>query len=144
MSDENVLLYVKLSELAQSPYKATKNSVGFDLYSPTSYKLLPKSIVTIPLDLAFKFPPSTYGRLAVRSSLAKCGLEILGGVIDPDFRGNVSVILRNCGQDDIIITKGQRFVQLVCEKAEFPKMKQVTHLDTTGRNEKGFGSSGKF
>lgn len=138
------LLYAKLSETARSPFKGSRNSVGFDLHSPAYYELPPKSITTIPTNLAFKFPPSTYGRLEMRSSLAKHGLIVLGGVIDPDFRGNVTVVLKNLGRNLIIIREGQRFVQLICEKAEFPDVKQVPSLDVTERNEKGFGSTGKF
>lgn len=143
MSDK-CLQYVKLSESARSPFKGSRNSVGFDLHSPATYQLPPKSIVIIPTNLAFKFPPSTYGRLAIRSSFAKHGLEVLGGVLDPDFRGNVTVIVKNCGNNLIIIREGQRFVQIICEKAIFPTLKQVATLDSTERNDKGFGSTGKF
>lgn len=144
MSSSECLLYKKLSESARSPFKATKNSVGFDLHSPNMYEIKPNEIVTVPTDLAFKFPPLTYGRLAIRSSLAKYGLEILGGVIDPDFRGNVVVILKNCGKSHIIIREGQRFVQLICEKASFPTIKQASTLDSTERDSRGVGSSGMF
>lgn len=142
MSRSECLLYKKLSESARSPFKATRNSVGFDLHSPKTYELAPNSIETIPTDLAFKFPPSTYGRLVIRSSLAKYGLQVLGGVIDPDYRGNVLVILKNCGKNYIVIREGQRFVQIICERAIFPTIKQVSTLDSTERGSKGIGSSG--
>lgn len=139
-----ILSYMKLCDDARSPFKATKNSVGFDLYSPQTVEILPGSIVVIETNLAFKFPPLTYGRLAVRSSLAKCGLDILGGVIDPDYTGNVSAILKNHGDKCIMIEEGQRFVQMICESAKFPILKKIPSLQSTTRNQNSFGSSGKY
>ena len=52
-----------------------------------------------------KFPPGTYGRNAPRSGLAlKHGIDVGAGVIDPDFEGNIGIILFNCSDDDFVGT----------------------------------------
>ena len=51
-------------------------------------------------DLAFQFPPGTYGQIVSRAGLAlKNGVFTIAGAIDPDFRGNVGVLLVNCGNE---------------------------------------------
>uniref|UniRef100_K1QHS7 Deoxyuridine 5'-triphosphate nucleotidohydrolase n=1 Tax=Magallana gigas TaxID=29159 RepID=K1QHS7_MAGGI len=51
--------------------------------------------------------------------------ERIAGVIDPDYRGNVGVVMFNFGADDFKVKKGDRIAQLICEKIHFPKLQEV-------------------
>ncbi len=54
----------------------------------------------VPIGLRITLPQGTYGRIPSRSCLALMGIEVIVGVIDPDYEGEISVILRNhCTQD---------------------------------------------
>ena len=52
-----------------------------------------KSRATVPTDLAVLAPEGYYPRLAPRSGLSKRGIDLGGGVVDLDYRGNVGIIL---------------------------------------------------
>ena len=64
------------------------------------------------------------------------------GVIDADYRGNVSVILFNFATVEFKIKRGDRIAQLITEKKYFADLEEVTKLDKTERETAGFGSSG--
>ena len=80
-----------------------------------------------------------------RSGLAlKHGITCLNtpGTIDSDYRGEVKVILANLGEDDFIITKGDRIAQIVVAPVTQGEMIEVDTLDETARGTGGFGSTG--
>ena len=59
--------------------------------------------------IGIKFPNDTYGRTASRSGLAlNDNVEIKGGVMDPDYTGNIKVILHNFGKKDFHVNKSDR------------------------------------
>jgi dUTP pyrophosphatase len=80
-----------------------------------------------------------------RSGLAlKHGITCLNtpGTIDSDYRGEVKVILANLGEDDFIITKGDRIAQIVVAPVTQGEMVEVDTLDDTARGTGSFGSTG--
>ena len=55
----------------------------------------------VPTDVVVALPAGTYGRIAPRSGLAlKHGIDVGAGVIDPDYRGNVGILLFNFSDTD--------------------------------------------
>jgi dUTP pyrophosphatase len=93
-------------------------------------------------------PPGTYLRVADRSSIAlNHGVIIGGGVIDPDYRGIIQVILLNLGSDPFVVHHGHKIAQLVLERCgdsctgdQLPLL-QVPVLSPTVRDDGGFGST---
>lgn len=80
---------------------------------------------------------------APRSGLAvNHFIDIGAGVIDPDYRGNVGVVMFNFGAEDYKVKKRDRIAQLICEKIHFPELQEVESLDETHRGDGGFGSTG--
>ena len=72
--------------------------------------------------------------------------EIGGGVIDPDYRGPVSVIFFSSFNKSIAIEKDNRFCQMVFQKiANYPVLREVDNFDKdqTDRGEGSFGSTNK-
>ena len=68
----------------------------------------------------------------------------LGGrVIDPDYRGNISVILTNVSSWSVDIEKGDRIAQIMFIMKEEVEFEEVNEFeDKTVRDTKGFGSTG--
>ena len=57
--------------------------------------------------IAIGLPEGTYGRLAARSGMtSKMGIAVGGSVIDADYTGEVTVILRNHRQADCSFKAG--------------------------------------
>jgi dUTP pyrophosphatase len=94
---------------------------------------------------AFAIPDGYEVQVRPRSGLAlKHGITCLNtpGTIDSDYRGEVKVILANLGEDDFIITKGDRIAQIVVAPVTQGTMIEVESLDETARGTGGFGSTG--
>ena len=133
----------KLNDKAVMP-QWNNRSAGCDLSSTEDYTLKPGERKLFKTGISIAIPSGFYGRVAPRSGLAyKSGLDVLAGVIDEDYRGDVGVILINLGQEDKSIVAGDKIAQLifeVCARAEFV---EVENLDETDRGAGGYGSTDK-
>ena len=103
-----------LAANAVCPTRGTRRSAGYDLYSIVSSNLPVGSRVLLPLGISLRLPEGVYGRIASRSGLAfnHC-IDVAGGVIDPDYTGEIKVILVNNGETDYKIQVGDRIAQIV-------------------------------
>ena len=82
-----------------------------------------------------------YGRLASKSGLAmKHQIHVGAGVIDPDYAGEVKILLFNARRYYYLIRKGDSRAQLILEKVSLPIPRKVDELPPTNRGEKGCGS----
>lgn len=82
-----------------------------------------------------------------RSSYAIIGLHVVGGIIDPDYRGTVRILLENRGNDTQRVQPGERVAQIIIERYERVRLEDVrsaSELTMTGRGGKGLGSTGMF
>ena len=137
------LLVKRLNEHAIIPARGSVGAVGYDLYSSVDTCVALKNRTLVETGIAITLPPGTYGRVAPRSGLAvKKGIQVGAGVIDPDYTGEVKVLLFNDGEGDFVIKKGDRIAQLIIERCETPPIEEVDSLDATERGEGGFGSTG--
>ena len=69
-------------------------------------------------------------------------IDVGAGVIDADYRGEVGVVLFNFGEEDFVVTKGDRVAQLVLEQVCMAPAVEVQELSETERGAGGFGSTG--
>ena len=137
-------LYIKYNnKYAQMPYRATKESAGLDLFSCDDGIIEAHSKKMIDIGISIKIPIGYYGRIAPRSGLTiKNSIDVGAGVIDSDYRGNVSLILFNHGDEKFIFKKCDKLAQLIIEKIALVNVVTLTSLDYTERGVRGFGSTG--
>ena len=141
--DDSVLLVKKLSYDAIIPSKASPLAAGFDLHAASDCLIHSHDKALIFTDISMSLPPGSYGRIAPRSGLALNNfIQIGGGVIDNDYRGNVGVLIFNHGHSDFQVKKHDRIAQIIVEKNFYPKIVITNSLDETVKNSSGFGSSG--
>jgi dUTP pyrophosphatase len=69
-------------------------------------------------------------------------INVGAGVIDPDYTGEIKVVLFNHGENDFEIKRGDRIAQLVLERYETPPVKEIEIIEETERGSGGFGSTG--
>ncbi|KAG4102493.1 mitochondrial deoxyuridine 5'-triphosphate nucleotidohydrolase [Neocallimastix lanati (nom. inval.)] len=145
VTDRNIKIYIKkLSENAFIPKRETDGSAGMDLRSAYDEVIPPNSRKLVKTDIAIKIPRDCYGRIAPRSGLAfKHFIDLGGGVVDSDYRGNVGVIMFNFGEKEFVVKKGDRIAQLILERIYIPEVVEVDELDETTRGAGGFGSTGR-
>ena len=130
------------------PEYATQGAAGMDIraYLEAPVTLKPLERFLVPTGLFMELPEGHEAQIRPRSGLAiKQGLTCLNspGTIDADYRGELKVILINLSQEDQVIHSGDRIAQMVVSAVERVKLKVVTEIESTKRNDGGFGHTGK-
>nr|XP_033793444.1 uncharacterized protein LOC117357183 [Geotrypetes seraphini] len=138
------LRWVPLSDKAKTPTQAYAKAAGYDIYAAHDQVIPAKGRALVKTDLQVSPPPGSYIRIGPRSGLARehC-LDVAAGIIDPDYRGNVSVLLVNQGDSEYKVACGDKVAQMICERIWHTKLERWVHLRETSRGNKGFGSSGE-
>ena len=141
MTDE--LKFLRLHPAAKLPTRGSREAAGLDLYSIEGVTLEPGARAAVRTGLAVAIPAGFYGRVAPRSGLAvNYGLDVLAGVIDSDYRGEIVCAIVNHGREAFTIEAGQRVAQLIVEAIITPDAVWADALDETARGAGGFGSTG--
>ena len=127
------------------PARATPQAAGYDIRSAIEVVLNPGEIRLISTGLIMELPEGMECQVRPRSGLAlKYGITLPNspGTIDPDYRGEVKIIIQNLGSEQVTLIRGERVAQLVFSLFESPEVSEVKELSTTDRGEDGFGSTG--
>ena len=131
------------------PTKGTEGAAGLDLYACIDAPLTvsPHGLYRIPTGIAIALPDrNTVGLIFARSGLGiKYGIAPANavGVIDSDYRGEIVVGLCNTGQEQYVLSPGERFAQLVVMPVYIPVLTETDDLGETERGSGRFGSTGK-
>ncbi len=142
MEEKKCLSFERLDPKALLPTRGSPSAAGLDLYSIEAVSLQPRERRLIRTGLAVDIPQGYYGRLAPRSGLAtRKGIDVLAGVIDADYRGEVGCLLYNAGEEIIDLPAQTRICQLIIEKIITPDAVWVDSLAETSRGSGGFGST---
>lgn len=134
------------------PGYATPGSVGIDLRAcltedeavipPGGRLAAPSGLAVEPLSgphpLLAGFVYSRSGLGAVQGLTVAQGV----GVIDPDYRGEIKVVLLNTSNEPRTIRRGDRIAQLVFQPVFRVRLEQVEELGDTARGAGGFGHTG--
>lgn len=137
---------VKLvNEYAQLPTRGSKDAAGLDLYSPFHIKVTADSQKKIPLGVAVEIPKGYMGLLVPRSSMSKTPLRCANsvGIIDADYRGELSIVYENVSCNEYTIFRGDRIAQLIIIPVAMVDVLEVDTLSETERGDGGYGSTGK-
>lgn len=130
------------------PRYETALAAGMDLRADIEGELTlgPLERAAIPTGLAMALPPGFEAQLRPRSGLAlRHGLTLLNspGTVDADYRGEVQVVLVNLSSHPFTVKRGERIAQLVVAPVSRASLVEWEALDSTERNEGGFGSTGR-
>jgi dUTP pyrophosphatase len=124
------------------PRRATAGAAGYDLFALASTTVAAGGWTAAPTGIRVAIPPGHYGRIAPRSGLAvDYGIDVLAGVIDEDYRGELVVVLINHGRDGVTIPRTKAAAQLIIESITHPAVVVVETLSETVRGQNGFGST---
>lgn len=98
--------------------KGSEFSAGYDIQSQETILIAPHHRVLVDSGLRLEEPTHNdiYLRIAPRSSLSLKGIDISGGVVDPDFTGAIKILLCNNSPNGYTIRKGDFVAQLILEK----------------------------
>lgn len=128
------------------PTRPHTGDAGWDLAAAAAVTLAPGERAAVATGLAVAIPPGHAGLVLPRSGHARRhGVSVVNapGLIDPGYRGEVTVLLINHGHEPVSFARGERIAQLVIVAVPEVSWTAVDDLDTTERGEGGFGSSGR-
>ena len=129
------------------PERATPGSAGYDVRSAEpDLVLAPGERRAVATGLVLELPAGLECQVRPRSGLAlRHGIALPNspGTIDPDYRGELRIILANLGTEPVPIARGDRIAQLVFARFEAPEIVETAHLSGSERGEAGFGSTGR-
>ena len=141
----------KLEPGATAPIKATDGSVGYDLFVYGSHCIYPGRNA-VRTGLSIQLPEGFEATVRPRSGCSLKGIpdeynlrhnaDALMGTIDPDYRGEVKLIVNNHEDVEFFLSDGQRIAQLVISPVFAGVTEVVDELDDTERGEGGFNSTG--
>ena len=132
----------RIHENAQLPKKGSLLAAGYDLTSVENRTIESFALACISTGLKVEIPLEHYGRVAPRSGLAvKYLIDVAAGVIDPDYRGELKVVLINLSKVPFNVKVGDKIAQLIIEKISNPIVIEVDDLSSTDRGVNGFGST---
>ncbi len=136
---------VLLNSDSRYPTKSHVTDAGYDLFSTEDVFLKPCQRKVVKTGIKLSIPTGFYGRIAPRSGLAvKSGIDVLAGVIDSGYNGEIGVVLINTDKlEPVNLPKSSRIAQLIFEKCEDMNFETVLSLDASERDTGGFGSSGE-
>jgi len=139
-----ISVYIKkLKESATIPTRATDTDAGYDLYADQQGIIRAGERSVVGTSVAVAIPPGYYGRVAPRSGLAvKKGIDVLAGVVDSGYRGEVGVVLQNLSKEDFSYEKGDRVAQIIIEQCFSVGWVELDELEDSVRSDGGFGSTG--
>ena len=128
------------------PSRATPHAAGYDVRSAEeNFVLAPQEIRLVSTGLEMELPQGMECQVRPRSGLAlRHGVTLPNspGTIDPDYRGELRIILQNSGAEPVAFTRGDRIAQLVFQRFSAPEVIEAAELGATARGEDGFGSTG--
>lgn len=140
---------IKVINKSKNPLPAyqTEGSSGLDVHAflEDFIELKPLERALVPTGLYIEIPENYEIQIRPRSGLAlKHGITLLNtpATIDSDYRGEIKILMINLGQENFKIENGMRIAQLVFSKIEKIQWKEVNEMESTSRNENGFGHTG--
>ena len=142
----------RLSPKAKLPVKASKGAAGYDLFASEA-AVVPASAVRdgrveighalVGTGIAISLPSGHVGRIGSRSGLStRQNIEVGAGWIDPDYRGEVKIEMKNFSGQDFIVEEGMRIAQLFILPFASLELEEADGLPPSVRGIGGFGSTG--
>ena len=133
----------KINVDANVPTLSNKGDAGLDLQTMEPVTLLPGKRVKLPTGLAMEIPEGMYGRIEPRSKLAdKYGIDVLAGVVDATYRGEIQAVIINHGEDPVEFRKGDKIAQMVIKPTySWLPLELTTQLSESERGSKGINDA---
>ena len=137
--------FKRLDSQVEKPTRAHIGDAAVDLQCRVAVTLEPGERTSVPTGIAVAIPKGFAGLVLPRSGHARrSGIGVVNGpgLIDSGYRGEVSVLLINHGDETVTFETGSRIAQLAVVPVSEVEWVEVEDLEETARGDGGFGSTG--
>lgn len=129
------------------PSYMTSHAAGMDIYADVDSDIVlsPGERTLVPTGISIQLPDGYEAQIRPRSGLAlRNGVTLVNspGTIDPDYRGEIGVIIINHGAEPFMIRRGERIAQMVFAPFASAELFETEELAETPRGDGGFGHTG--
>ena len=132
---------IKVSKLHPDAIIPTRNNpadAGLDLHILEGGLLPPGHRVQFKTGIAIDIPEGYVGLIWSRSKLStQKGIQVLAGVVDAGYRGDISVVLYNSGYEPVVFNAGDKLAQLLIQEVSLTELELVDELPESVRGTKG-------
>src|SRR5215207_3885000 len=131
---------------AVPPGRTRSGDAGYDLRATERVSIPQEGRRLVGTSIAIALPEGVAGLVTPRSGLAiEHGLTLLNapGLIDPNYRGEIKVIVHNTSERRYTVEVGDRVAQLLLVPYWAPELVFFNDPPNTERGADGFGSSGR-
>ena len=129
---------------AVMPIRSINGDAGLDLCVCETTVLKPNTLTKAHIGIKMEFPIGYAAIIKEKSGLAIKGVEIKGGVIDHEYRGELLVLAKNKSASTIIFETGNKIAQMLIVPVWTGNPVLVDSVNkNTVRKDNGFGSTGK-
>jgi dUTP pyrophosphatase len=135
------LQVLKTSQSSKLP-KRELSSQGYDLFANADVTIMPGEVGVVPLGIKTAFDDGYVALLWDRGGMGRKGIHRFAGVVDADYRGEWMACLFNSTLNPYVVKTGDKCVQVLFQRAEYPEVTEVEVLPETLRGEGRFGSTG--
>lgn len=144
LMNKNTVKIIRMYDDVILPEYKTSGAVGMDICAYEEKYIAPGKIVVLSTGIKIQLPDNIECQVRSRSGLSVNGIIVVNspGTIDPDYTGEIKVILTNLGNTSYPILKEDRIAQLVFAPIVRVKFNEVKTFIETERGEGGFGSTG--
>ena len=134
---------IKLIENGKMPVRMTGGACAFDCWA-RAYDPIPEfRQIRYWLGFSLEVPEGFSALILPRSSICRTSMRLTNGVglIDRDYRGEVSAVFDVVGEGNLLYGVGERVAQMLIVPAPLIQLEPVDELSTTSRGEGGYGST---
>lgn len=132
----------KLADDAKLPQRGSPDAAGLDLFTIESVDIPAGERALLKTGIAMAIPRGMVGLIWPRSKLAaKKGIDVLAGVIDADYRGEVMISLLNTSSETVELRKGDKVAQMIIQPFVGLHIASTDDLDETQRGSAGINST---
>ncbi len=135
----------KVLKDARLPQAAHTGDAAYDVYAAESCIVTAGKTASVRTGLVMETCPADFHpQLCSRSGMAaNYGIDVVAGIIDPGYRGEICVVLNNRSDADFVVAAGDRVAQMRFVRIAHPHMTLTEDAGPeTARGEGGFGSTG--
>jgi dUTP pyrophosphatase len=139
----NILKVKKLAKDVELPEYALESDVALDLRANEDVVLQPFEPKAIKTGIIIEIPSGCVGLIRDRAGVLKdMNVHSSAGTFDSSYRGEVSIVMMNEGEESMQIEKGMRIAQLLIVPVVKVKVVEVKEVSSTLRGKRSFGSTG--
>ena len=140
---EAMRLRIVLDEGAKMPLRAHPQDAGMDLFTREELLIPARGSAVCDTGVHIEIPEGCVGFIKSKSGLNVKKNLLAEGVIDAGYTGPIVVKIYNHGDEDVLLSAGDKLTQLVILPVALPELELCDSLTETARGDGGFGSTGR-